>query len=69
MAHVRPTPLVPTFRHYIEIRGFRLKAEHNSTPGLMACTYIYIYMCVCVCVCVCKGKVHPVTGHEGPEGE
>jgi len=32
---------------------------------------------VCVCVCVCvrarayihKGKVHPRTGHEGPEGE
>jgi hypothetical protein len=39
--------------------------------------FTYVHVCVCVCVCVCvlrgvnmyKGKGHPITGHEGPEGE
>ena len=34
------------------------------------CVCIYIYICVCVCVySIGKSKVHPRTGHEGPEGE
>jgi hypothetical protein len=52
--------------------------EKNTINGIFSRhwgggEYIYIYMCVCVCVCVCtykgKGKVHPTTGHEGPERE
>ena len=33
--------------------------------------YVCMYVCVCVCVCmyVCVYKVHPITGHEGPEVE
>jgi hypothetical protein len=52
MAHVRPSPLVPTSRHYLEVQGLRLKTEQSSRAGLMACISIYIYICVCVCVCI-----------------
>ena len=61
---------------YIYIQGVP-KMYTQYKEHLLKCVYIF-WPSVCVCVCVCmyiyvykkgNGKVHPITGHEGPEGE
>jgi hypothetical protein len=53
---------------------FQEMCIHVNRPGVTV-IYVYVYEYVCVyiyvCVCVCKHicRVHPRTGHEGPEAQ
>jgi hypothetical protein len=39
----------------------------NRILCIYVCIYIYIYVYIYICIKV-KGKIHPRTGHENPEG-
>ena len=39
----------------------------HSPTGRISVYFIYIY--IYIYIYIGKGKVHPTTGHEGPEGE